>query len=83
VCRVKNRKIERLLGISNVTVLYWVRELGRELSLQKICNKKVEMLELDELATYVKKNKIDIGCGLQLREMPKRYWGHMLETVQD
>ncbi|MDR2437492.1 MAG: hypothetical protein LBD17_05470 [Endomicrobium sp.] len=34
------RKIERLLAISNVTVLYWVRELGRKLFLEKICNNK-------------------------------------------
>jgi hypothetical protein len=49
-------------------VLYWVRELGRKLSLEKICNNK----KLDELSTYVKKNKIASGCGLALREIPKK-----------
>ena len=77
------RRIERLLGISNVAVLYWVRNLGLKVkaAAQEQEKKKERIIELDELVTYVKKNKIKLGFGPALREIPKKYWTVMLETA--
>ena len=77
------RRIGRLLEISDVTVLYWVRSLGRRLAASGLPKTgPVDLMELDELCTPVKKNRTKLGYGLLLREIPKRYWGRMLETVQ-
>ena len=78
------RRIERLLGISNVTVLYWVRELGqkiKELALSAPTRTE-RIVELDELYTYVKKKRMTHGSGLELREIPRGYWPAMLGIVQ-
>ncbi|MDR0724183.1 MAG: hypothetical protein LBF23_03245, partial [Endomicrobium sp.] len=67
------RKIERVLGISDVTVLYWVRELGGKLSEQKIGKGKIAILELDEV--YTTKRLLVVAWG------PKRYWEPMLARL--
>ena len=57
------RSIERLEGVSNVLVLYWVRHYAELLSAamksQPLPDKleDVEILEIDELFTFYKKNK--------------------------
>ena len=77
------RRIERLLGVSNVTALYWVRDLGKKVKASASAQPKDKhkIVELDELCTYVKKNKIKLGSGPALGEIPKRYWTAMLATV--
>ena len=78
------RQIERIMSISNVTVLYWVRDLAKKLKEYVKQNKKpqqVDILELDELYTYVKKSPMMFGSGLQLIEIPKRYWDTILALV--
>lgn len=55
------RMIERILGISNVLVLHWVKKCARivkeiiENREQK--SEEIPVLEMDELYTYIKKNK--------------------------
>jgi len=59
------RSIERLLGISHVTVLKWVRRWGK--AIQRLRKKqkpvKVEEVEIDELCTFVAQKKTGCGCG--------------------
>jgi transposase-like protein len=75
------RRIERLIGVNYGTAYNWVKEAGikaKEIVENNSKVKSVDVLELDELCTYVKKNKINIGSGLQWRELPQKYWPVML-----
>jgi transposase-like protein len=59
------RAIERLLGISDTTVLLWVKELGKTIQeLEPFHPAKVELLELDEIhILWVKKTScLDMAC---------------------
>lgn len=59
--------IGRLLNVSHVTVINWVKKYGSELS--KIRNQKpVQMMELDELHTYLSSKKTTDGFGHLLME---------------
>jgi hypothetical protein len=58
------RAIGRILGVSNVSVLRWIREFGqqvRELSTEK---QHIEMVEVDEMHSYIgsKKLLLDMDC---------------------
>jgi hypothetical protein len=69
------RRIERLTGISNVTVMKWIRALGdRVAALRQRTPQNIELVELDELFTYVYKKTKDTSCGWLLIEIPKEYW---------
>ena len=59
--------IARLLNVSHVSVINWVKKYGSELS--KIRNPKpVQVMELDELHSYVGSKKTINGFGLLLIE---------------
>jgi len=59
--------IGRLLQVSHVTVMNWVRKYGSELS--SIRNQKpVRIIELDEMHSYVRHKKTTDGYGLVLIE---------------
>ena len=53
------RAIERLEGVSHVSVMNWVRKLGNKISQHKESSlEKVSIMELDELWHFIgKKNK--------------------------
>jgi transposase-like protein len=60
--------IARLLNVSHVSVMNWIKKYGSELS--KIRNPKpVQIMELDELHSYVGSKKTINGFGLLLIEM--------------
>ena len=60
--------IARLLNVSHVSVMNWVKKYGSELS--KIRNPKpVRVMELDEIHSYVGSKKTINGFGLLLIEM--------------
>jgi transposase-like protein len=62
--------IGRLLKVSHVTVMNWVKKYGSEL--KQIRNPKpVQTMELDELHTYVGSKKTTNGFGLLLIEKPE------------
>ena len=59
--------IARILRVSHVSVLNWIRKYGREID--SIRNEKpVKVMELDELHTYVGHKKTTSGFGLALVE---------------
>ena len=59
--------IARILRVSHVSVLNWIRKYGREID--SIRNEKpVKVMELDELHTYVGHKKTASGFGLALVE---------------
>ena len=62
--------IGRILRVSHVSVLNWIRKYGREID--SIRNEKpVRVMELDELHTYIGHKKTIDGFGLALIEMRK------------
>jgi len=62
--------IARLLNVSHVSVMNWVKKYGSELS--KIRNPKpVQVMELDEMHSYVRSKKTINGFGLLLIEEQK------------
>jgi transposase-like protein len=68
------RSIERLEGISNPLIIYWIRHFSelirKEIKRVEVPDKlqDIEILEVDELFTYIKKNKIEPMYGLLLTE---------------
>jgi transposase-like protein len=62
------RAIGRILKISYGTVYQWVRKWGKNLELP-VRNVAIEVVELDELHTYVGRKKTTDGYGLLLIDM--------------
>ena len=62
------RSIGRILGFSNVTILNWVRAFGEQLEAIKT-DRPVQVVELDEMHTYVGSKKTIAGSGLLLIDM--------------
>lgn len=62
------RSIGRLLGYSNVSVYYWIKELWQLAEdihqYEKQQLKRVAVMELDEMRHYCKKNEGKLGYGL-------------------
>lgn len=63
------RAIERLTGVSHVTVMLWVRQAGKTIAAPRF-SKKVEAIELDELCTHIQKKTESVGCGWLLTAQP-------------
>ena len=71
------RSIGRLLGFSNVTILNWIRTFGKQLDAIKNDN-PVQVIEMDEMHSFVGSKKTIAGYGLLLIDMEKdssvAYW---------
>ncbi len=62
------RSIGRILKVSNVTVLNWIKSFGEKID--EIRNTEdIEVVEIDEMHTYVGSKKTIAGYGLLLIEM--------------
>ena len=60
------RRIERLLGMSHVTVINWVKKAGgkiKDIVFEEKKAEKVDVLEMDELCINLKKNQTKGGYG--------------------
>ena len=62
------RRIERLLGMSHVTVINWVKKAGgkiKDIVFEEKKAEKVDVLEMDELCIKIKKtkHKVDMFSG--------------------
>ena len=66
------RAIERVLGVSHVSVMNWVKQLGEAVELIRIEEKEVEIAEVDELCSFVATKKTSYGSGLLLTGHVKR-----------
>ena len=62
------RAIGRILKFSNVSILNWIRAFGMELEALKR-EEPVEIMELDEMHSYLCSKKTIAGYGLLLIEM--------------
>ena len=51
------RSIGRVLEVSNVTVLNWIRSFGEEVRSLHSESKEIEMVELDEMHSYIENKR--------------------------
>lgn len=63
------RAIGRIIGVSNVTVLKWMKKIGQELRDTVLAQmpqdiETIEILELDEMWHFTQKKKTSSGYGL-------------------
>lgn len=63
------RSIGRFLGVSNVSVLKWIRSFGEEVKELSSESNEIEMVEVDEMHSYIGSKKTTAGYGLLLIEM--------------
>jgi len=62
------RSIGRFLGVSHVAVFNWIKGFGQ--SIEDIrSDDKIDVIEVDEMHTYVGSKKTSFGSGLLLIEM--------------
>ena len=62
--------IGRVLGVSHVSVQNWIRDFGKSAESLKSSH-KIEVMEIDEMHTYIGNKKTTVGYGLLLIEMGK------------
>ena len=65
------RSIGRFLGVSNVSVLNWIRDFGKKVQELNANSQQIEMVEVDEMHSYVGSKKTTVGFGLLLIDMEK------------
>jgi transposase len=64
------RSIGRYLGVSHVAVFNWIKAFGEKLESLR-SSTKIEVVELDEMHTYIQSKKTIAGSGLLSIEMGK------------
>jgi hypothetical protein len=74
------RSIGRILDVSNVSVLNWIRSFGEQVkALQKI-TEEIKIVELDEMHSYIGQKKTTAGSGLLLIELGENSSTSLLVT---
>lgn len=53
------RAVGRILGISKNTCLYWIREYAKTIEEKRFANERVEVIEMDELYTFLGEKKTE------------------------
>jgi transposase-like protein len=62
------RSIGRLLRCSHVTVYYWIKAYGEKASLKIAGSEIIDVVEMDEMHSYIGSKKKPAGCGLPLTD---------------
>ena len=62
------RPIGRFLKVSHVSVYRWIKSFGENLEEIK-SDDKIEVVEMDEMHTYISQKKTTVGYGLLLIDM--------------
>jgi len=62
------RSIGRFLKVSHVAVFNWIKAFGKNLDELRSAN-EIEVVEIDEMHTYIGSKKTTVGYGLLLIEM--------------
>ena len=73
--RIPFNVIGRLLHIAPSSIIKWVKEAAKqikEIVHQPQEDEKCDVLEIDEMWHFVKKNPMKFGCGLQLNVKNKK-----------
>ena len=64
------RSIGRFLSVSHVSVQKWIRKFGEEIEDIK-SDESIDVIEMDEMHTYIGNKKTTVGSGLLLIDMEK------------
>ena len=80
------RAIGRILNVSNVTVLYWIRTLGKSIKAHVQTQmpddiRHVDVIEMDEMWHFTMKKNENSGSGSQSTGIRKKSWGSQLAVV--
>jgi transposase-like protein len=71
------RSIGRILGVSNVSILKWIRAFGKQVESIR-SEQHIDVIEMDELHTYIGQKNTIAGYGLLLigmgRDSFPSYW---------
>ncbi len=65
------RSIGRVLGVSNVSILNWIRNFGEKVKELQNDNDSIKFAELDEMHSYIGNKKTIVGFGLLLIDLGK------------
>ena len=60
------RSIGRLLNCSHVAVYQWIKAYGKKARLDVLAATEIDVVEMDEMHSYVGSKKTLAGCGLPL-----------------
>ena len=63
------RSIGRILGVSNVSVLNWIRDFGNKVQELHSDSQQIKMVEVDEILSYVGSKKTTAGYGRLVSEV--------------
>lgn len=65
------RSIGRILDVSNVSVMNWIRSFGEEIASLRTEETSVEIVEMDEMHSFIGSKKTTAGFGLLLIDLGK------------
>ncbi len=74
------RSIGRILSVSNVSVLNWIKEFGKKIKDLQSDGKTVEYAELDEMHSFIGNKKTIVGYGLLLIDLGRNSSTSLLAT---
>jgi transposase-like protein len=74
------RSIGRILSVSNVSVLNWIKEFGKEVKDLQSNDKTIEYAELDEMHSFIGNKKTTVGYGLLLIDLGRNSSISLLAT---
>ena len=80
------RSIGRILGVSNVTILNWIRAFG-QITKAYVHTKlpddihDIEVIEIDEMWHFTQKKNENFGSGLRLKDQPNKSLDFQWEVV--
>jgi len=74
------RSIGWILSVSNVSVLNWIKEFGKEVKDLQSDDKTVEYAELDEMHSFIGNKKTTVGYGLLLIDLERNSSTSLLAT---
>lgn len=82
------RAIGRVLGVSNVTVLNWIRTMGKFVKDYVQTHmpddiRHVDFVEMDEMWHFTKKKNGNSGCGSLSINIPKKFLDFQLEVADE
>ena len=74
------RSIGRILDVSNVSVLNWIKFFGKEVESLQSESTDIEIVEVDEMHSYIGNKKTTVGFGLLLIDLGKDSSTSLLAT---
>ena len=74
------RSIGRILNVSNVSILNWIRDFGEEVKDLQSDSSSIEFVEVDEMHSYIGKKKTTTEFGLLLIDLERDSSTSLLAT---